>query len=124
MAPILAGLFLLSGISGLLYQSLWQRLLSLVFGVTVYATATVLASFMAGLALGSLLAARVADRVRRPLVTFGLVERIANTIAVRQTASKRNVGIIRCGLVSSLLISSPKTIEMMSALELSMMFAF
>jgi hypothetical protein len=46
-------LFFLSGISGLIYQVLWLRILSLVFGVTVFAVSTVLASFMAGLAVGS-----------------------------------------------------------------------
>lgn len=53
-------LFLLSGFSALVYQVLWLRLLSLVFGVTVHAASTVLAAFMAGLALGSLAAARCA----------------------------------------------------------------
>jgi hypothetical protein len=45
-----------------------------VFGVTVYAASTVWASFMAGLAIGSLLAAKAADRVRRPLAWFGAAE--------------------------------------------------
>ena len=78
----LVALFFLSGISGLVYQSLWQRLLALVFGVTVYATATVLASFMAGLALGSLLAGRLADRSRAPLALFGLTELLIALTAV------------------------------------------
>ena len=56
----LAGLFLLSGFSALVYQVLWLRLLSLVFGATVHAASTVLAAFMAGLALGSIAAGRVA----------------------------------------------------------------
>ena len=55
-------LFLLSGACGLTYQVLWLRLLALVFGVTVHAASTVLASFMAGLALGSVLAERLAKR--------------------------------------------------------------
>ena len=42
-ARLLGALFFLSGISGLIYQSLWLRMLSLVFGVTVYAASTVLA---------------------------------------------------------------------------------
>ncbi len=67
-------LFFLSGACGLLYQVLWLRLLSLVFGVTVYAASTVLAAFMAGLALGSGLAGRLLMRVRRPLVVFGIAE--------------------------------------------------
>src|SRR5437867_13151602 len=50
---LLLGLFFLSGISGLLYEVAWTRMLHLLFGDTVLAVSTVLASFMAGLALGS-----------------------------------------------------------------------
>lgn len=67
-------LFFLSGISGLMYQVLWLRQLSVVFGVTAYAASTVLAAFMGGLAIGSVAAGRVADRVRRPLRWFAAVE--------------------------------------------------
>lgn len=57
-----------------MYQVLWLRLLAVVFGVTAYAASTVLASFMGGLAIGSIVAGRLADRVRKPLTWFGLVE--------------------------------------------------
>ncbi len=67
-------LFFVSGIAGLIYQVLWLRRLSLVFGVTVYAASTVLAAFMAGLAIGSALAGRVLTRGRSPLAAFGLAE--------------------------------------------------
>src|SRR5512145_2562843 len=70
----LALLFFLSGVSGLIYQSLWLRLLSLVFGVTIHAASTVLASFMGGLALGTVLAGRLTRRARNPLAWFGAVE--------------------------------------------------
>ncbi|HET7769142.1 MAG TPA: hypothetical protein VFN74_10255, partial [Chloroflexota bacterium] len=64
----------LSGVSGLSYQVLWVRSLSLTFGVTTVAVTAVLAGFMAGLALGSALGGRLADRVRQPLVLYGLIE--------------------------------------------------
>jgi spermidine synthase len=67
-------LFFLSGICGLMYQVLWLRQLSVVFGVTAYAASTVLAAFMGGLAIGSIVAGRVADRVQRPLRWFAAVE--------------------------------------------------
>lgn len=74
LVATLAVLFFFSGASGLVYQVLWQRLLSLVFGVTVFATSTVLASFMAGLALGSLIAGRLAASARHPLRLLGTIE--------------------------------------------------
>src|SRR5215203_6702880 len=67
-------LFFTSGSCALIYQVLWLRKLGLVFGVTVFAASTVWACFMFGLAVGSLLAGRFGDRLRRPLVWFGLAE--------------------------------------------------
>lgn len=64
----------LSGVSGLSYQVLWVRSLSFTFGVTTVAVTSVLAGFMAGLALGSYLAGRAIDRVRQPLVVYGVIE--------------------------------------------------
>jgi spermidine synthase len=74
MLGVLAALFFLSGVSALIYQVLWLRMLALILGVTVYAASTVLASFMAGLAIGSAIAGRIADRVARPLAWFGAAE--------------------------------------------------
>jgi spermidine synthase len=66
--------FILSGATGLIYEVLWARMLGLVFGATTLAVSTVLAAFMGGLALGSALAGRLAKRIRRPLLTYGLIE--------------------------------------------------
>ncbi len=74
LLALVGGLLLLSGAAGLVYQVAWVRLLSLTFGVTVYAVSTVLAAFMAGLALGSVLGGRLADRAGRPLRAYGLIE--------------------------------------------------
>ena len=56
-------LFFLGGISALIYEVTWVRLLSLDFGVSVYAVSAVLTAFMAGLALGSWLFGRLAARL-------------------------------------------------------------
>jgi spermidine synthase len=45
--------FFLSGASGLIYQVAWVKALGLIFGHSLFAVATVLAVFMAGLAAGS-----------------------------------------------------------------------
>ena len=67
-------LFYASGLAGLIYQVLWLRRLSVIFGVTVYAASTVLAAFMAGLAIGSVLSSRVLRRGLSPLAAFGAAE--------------------------------------------------
>jgi len=66
--------FFLSGATGLVYQVVWLRVLGLVFGHTVYATTTVLAAFMAGLALGSLLAARRMPKLQSLIAVYGWLE--------------------------------------------------
>ena len=71
---VVLALFFVSGIAGLIYQVLWLRRLSLVFGVTVYAASTVLAAFMAGLAIGSALSGRILRRGLSPLAAFGIAE--------------------------------------------------
>ena len=54
--------FFISGMTGLIYEVLWTRRLSLIFGHTVLAVSTVVACFMTGLGLGSLIAGRLSDR--------------------------------------------------------------
>lgn len=81
LLPLLAVLFLGSGACALVYQVMWLRLLSLVFGVTVYAASTVLAGFMAGLGVGSFVAGRYASRIARPLVAFGIAEALVGITA-------------------------------------------
>jgi spermidine synthase len=80
--PLLCGLVFLSGASALIYQLLWLRLLGLVFGVTAHAASTVLASFMAGLAIGSYFTGRLAPRIRRPLLWFASAEALIGMTAV------------------------------------------
>src|SRR5215211_5612445 len=58
-------LFVVAGISALIYEVTWVRLLSLDFGVSVYAVSAVLTAFMAGLALGSWLFGRLAARAAK-----------------------------------------------------------
>src|SRR5262245_24934075 len=67
-------LFVVSGAAALTYQVVWSRLLAQVFGVTAFAVSTVLVSFMGGMALGAGLIGRRADRARRPLRLFALLE--------------------------------------------------
>jgi len=64
----------LSGVSGLLYEVVWARMLHLLFGDTVLAVSTILASFMAGLALGSFWIGRFIDRRRRVLAVYAGLE--------------------------------------------------
>lgn len=74
LRPAILALFFLSGACGLVYEVVWMRLLTLVFGATALATSTILASFFAGLALGSFLFGRLVDRGHQPLRTYAWLE--------------------------------------------------
>jgi spermidine synthase len=58
----------------LIDQVIWVRLLKLILGNTVQASTLVVSVFLGGLALGSFIAARFADRLRRPLKVYAGVE--------------------------------------------------
>lgn len=71
----LTPLLFLSGMSALIYQVVWTRMLVATFGATVYAMGAVVTAFMAGLALGSFLFGRYVDRGRvSPLLLYGVLQ--------------------------------------------------
>ncbi|OFW25433.1 MAG: hypothetical protein A3G21_19265 [Acidobacteria bacterium RIFCSPLOWO2_12_FULL_66_21] len=55
-------LFLLSGLSGLIYQVIWVRVFGNVFGNTIYSASLVVAVFMLGLGVGSYIVGAWSDR--------------------------------------------------------------
>jgi spermidine synthase len=71
---LLTLLFFLSGATGLIYEIAWERLLELYFGVTMTAITLIVASYMCGLGLGSLLGGRIAQNLKRPILIYGLIE--------------------------------------------------
>jgi len=66
--------FFFSGLCGLIYEVVWSRLLTLVFGNTTYAISTVVGIFMFGLALGSYLCGKFLSRIKDLLKTYALLE--------------------------------------------------
>ena len=66
--------FALSGFAALLYQTAWMRLFAIAFGTSEISVVIVLAGYMAGLAIGAWAAARFVDRLRRPVLVYGLLE--------------------------------------------------
>jgi len=64
----------ISGAVCLASELIWSRYLTLIFGVSVYAVATVLACFMIGLALGSWHLSRRLDQTQNPIRWLLLIE--------------------------------------------------
>ena len=71
---ILLGALFLSGANGLVMEIVFRRQLLLSLGVTHYSVGTVLAVFMAGLALGCFLFGRAADKSAYPIRIYGILE--------------------------------------------------
>lgn len=66
--------FFVSGGTGLVYEVLWSRHLSLFFGSTTEAVSIVLAVFMLGLGAGGHFLGRRVDRAPSPMRLYGLLE--------------------------------------------------
>ena len=83
---MLFGLFFLSGIAALIYQTAWHRLLGLFAGADTIAAALVVGAFLLGLGIGSLAAGLYADRLSRraALIAFALCEVGIAVFAVAQ----------------------------------------
>lgn len=85
-------LLVVSGMVALVFQVLWIKQLTLIVGVDVYAVTTGVSAFFGGLALGGLVLGRAADRVRRPLRLYAMLEigvglsGIATTLALAHSA--------------------------------------
>jgi spermidine synthase len=82
MRKIVFLLFFASGCTALIYEIAWIKLLSYIFGSTVYAISTVLTVFMAGLAVGGYLIGRYADRIKKPLGLYGALEFLIGLFAL------------------------------------------
>lgn len=70
----LLAVFVVSGLAGLIYESVWSHYLKLFLGHAAYAQTLVLAIFMGGMALGSALVARWSVRIRKLLLAYVAVE--------------------------------------------------
>jgi spermidine synthase len=79
---LVAGLFLASGLTGLIYETVWIRLFALSFGGTAQALSTVAAVYLGGLATGAWIAARFATDSARSLRLYGTAEILVGLYAL------------------------------------------
>ncbi len=70
----LVPLFLSSGATSLVYETIWERQLHLIFGTSQVAVSTVLAAFMTGLALGGFGGAKWGDQFKKPIRAYAALE--------------------------------------------------
>ena len=83
--------FFCSGVSALCYQVAWVKALGLIFGHTVYAIATVLAVFMAGLAAGSIYLGSWRENKTEPVVLYAWIELLVAATGIGSLAGLAGV---------------------------------
>ncbi len=82
MHRLIFGFFFLSGLSSLVFEVIWARMLQQVFGSTSFAISTLLTAFMAGLALGSYIGGRLAHRLGDQLRVYAILEGLIGLYAL------------------------------------------
>lgn len=92
MRARLAGICFLSGFAALLFEHVFFRKASIAFGSSVLATSIVLGAFMAGLAIGGLVASYRGDRLRRPLLAYAQAEAVVGATGVTVALITPHVG--------------------------------
>ena len=115
--------FFLSGLSGLIYEILWTRMVVKIIGSAPFAVSIVLTIFMGGLGLGSYLAGRFIDRIKEPLALvkiYGMLElaigAYAIVIPLLLTAFRPLQAILYNGLYSHFIIYSLLTFAVCSVI--------
>jgi predicted membrane-bound spermidine synthase len=79
---MLFALFMLSGFTGLIYESIWSHYLKLFLGAAAFAQSFVLAAFMGGMALGAWIASRASGRLGNLLKAYGWIEAVIGLAAL------------------------------------------
>jgi spermidine synthase len=79
---LLLWLFVLSGFSGLIYQSIWTHYLGLFLGHSSYAQSLVLLLFMGGMACGAWLVSQRSELLAQPLLAYAAVELIIGVLGL------------------------------------------
>ncbi len=110
----------ISGLVALIYQVTWTRTLAMVLGPTTYAFSTVVVAVIAGLGIGSTLAAVRAPRSpERSMTWLGCV-----MIAAAAAALAASATVDRLPLVVASLVSRPgTTFESVLAMQIAMVVA-
>ena len=82
MILVLVGAFILSGVAGLVYESVWSRYLGLFVGHSAYAQVIVLVIFLGGMSLGAAVVAQRSTWLSRPLLWYAGIEMAAGLIGL------------------------------------------
>ena len=74
LLTFLSLVFFLSGLSSLIYQVVWQRLLTLYYGVGPVSTTLIVGVYMLGLGIGALAGGKIAEQGKNTLKLYFIIE--------------------------------------------------
>ena len=95
---LISGVFFVSGAAALLYQVTWQRLLFLIYGTNSKSIAAIVAAFMAGLGIGSLIGGLISKRNYPLLAVFAVVELLSGLFGLVSVPLLKAVGEATSGV--------------------------
>lgn len=109
-ASVFYVIFILSGFSGLIYESIWTHYLKLFLGHAAYAQTLVLGIFMGGMAIGAWICSRRSQQWHNQLLVYAAVEGLIGVAALIFHPSfdwliNYSYHTIMPGMQSSLLVS-------------------
>ncbi|NMZ74652.1 hypothetical protein HBO32_16200 [Pseudomonas nitroreducens] len=91
---MVGGAFFFSGVAGLLYQVVWQRLLFLALGVDIRSVTIIVSVFMLGLGVGGRMGGVLSDRYRgKCVMLFALFEFLVGIAGLLSIGFFSNLGI-------------------------------
>ena len=79
---LLVAVFFASGLSSLVYQVSWQRILTLYYSVENISTTLIVSVYMLGLGLGAIIGGYFAERVRHKLILYVCIELLIGVFGV------------------------------------------
>ncbi len=82
VARLIAVIFFFSGVSALIYQVAWQRLLTVYYGVGPVSIVLVVTVYMIGLGFGALFGGFLSERLRRLVLLYCLVELVIGLFGI------------------------------------------
>lgn len=92
--PLLLVLFVGSGLCALIYEVVWFQLLELVIGSSAISLGVLLATFMGGMCIGSLVLPRVLPARHHPLLVYAALELGIGVLALLVLAAVPLVGML------------------------------
>jgi predicted membrane-bound spermidine synthase len=74
LTTLLSFIFFFSGLSAIIYQVVWQRILTIYYGVGAISIALIVSVYMAGLGIGALFGGYLSERIKNKITLYFIVE--------------------------------------------------